>query len=193
MFGRTEEARRVLAERSTLQTAQQLVTVLGGMKGAAMKLGQMLSVLEVDLVPESHRELFRTKLAELRDRAPAVPFTAMKKVIEDDLGPLTRVFADFDETPIAAASIGQMYRARLHDGRTVAVKVQYPGVDAAIHADLRNLELLSKLWKSVLPSAADTAVLDEIARSIGNELDYPREARTQHRVAADSGSARRRT
>ncbi|MGY2033270.1 ABC1 kinase family protein [Nocardia gipuzkoensis] len=183
MFGRTEEARRVLAERSTLQTAQQLVTVLGGMKGAAMKLGQMLSVLEVDLVPESHRELFRTKLAELRDRAPAVPFTAMKKVIEDELGPLTRVFADFDETPIAAASIGQVYRARLHDGRTVAVKVQYPGVDAAIHADLRNLELLSKLWKSVLPSAADTAVLDEIARNIGNELDYPREARTQHRVA----------
>ncbi|MGK8488904.1 ABC1 kinase family protein [Nocardia asiatica] len=183
MIGRTEEARRVLAERSALQAAQQLVTVLGGMKGAAMKLGQMLSVLEVDLVPESHRELFRTKLAELRDRAPTVPFTAMRKVIEDDLGPLARVFADFDETPIAAASIGQVYRARLRDGCTVAVKVQYPGVDAAIHADMRNLELIGKLWKSVLPSAADTAVLDEIARNIGNELDYPREARTQHRVA----------
>ncbi|WP_433684930.1 ABC1 kinase family protein [Nocardia sp. CA-119907] len=184
MVGRTEEARQILAERSALQTAQQLVTVLGGMKGAAMKLGQMLSVLDLDLVPESHRELFRVKLAELRDRAPEVSFAAMRKVIEDDLGPMARVFADFDETAIAAASIGQVYRARLHDGRAVAVKVKYPGVDEAVAADMRNLALFSKLWKSILPSAADGAVLDEIARNLGNELDYLHEAGTQHRVAA---------
>ncbi|MEU1206933.1 AarF/ABC1/UbiB kinase family protein [Nocardia sp. NPDC005825] len=184
MIGRTEEARRILAERSTLQAAQQLVTVLGGMKGAAMKLGQMLSVLELDLIPEAHREMFRAKLAELRDRAPAVEFAAMRKVIEDDLGPLSRVFADFDETPVAAASIGQVYRATLHDGRTVAVKAKYPGVDDAVAADMRNLEFFSRLWKSALPSAADGGVLDEIARNIGTELDYLREARTQHRVAA---------
>ncbi|MEU2032422.1 ABC1 kinase family protein [Nocardia amamiensis] len=184
MIGRTEEARRILAERSALQAAQQLVTVLGGMKGAAMKLGQMLSVLDIGLVPEEHRELFRVKLAELRDRAPAVPFPRMRKVIEDDLGPLSRVFADFDETPVAAASIGQVYRARLRDGRTVAVKVKYPGVDEAIQADMRNLAMFSKLWKSALPSAADAAVLDEIARNIGSELDYVREAQTQQRVAS---------
>ncbi|MEC3958912.1 AarF/ABC1/UbiB kinase family protein [Nocardia sp. CDC153] len=183
MVGRPEQARRVLAERSALQAAQQMVTVLGGMKGAAMKLGQMLSVLDLDLVPESHRELFRAKLAELRDRAPAVPFTGMRKVIEDDLGPLSRVFADFDETPVAAASIGQVYRARLRDGRAVAVKVKYPGVDEAVRADLRNLEMLSGLLRSVLPSAGDAGVLDEIARNIGGELDYLNEARTQHRVA----------
>ncbi|MGY1960576.1 AarF/UbiB family protein, partial [Nocardia gipuzkoensis] len=116
MIGRPEEARQILAERSALQAAQQMVTVLGGMKGAAMKLGQMLSVLDVDLVPESHRELFRVKLAELRDRAPEVQFRAMRKVIEGDLGPMSRVFADFEETPVAAASIGQVYRAKLHDG-----------------------------------------------------------------------------
>ncbi|MFC3962764.1 ABC1 kinase family protein [Nocardia jiangsuensis] len=184
MIGRTEEARRVLAERSALAAAQQLVTVLGGLKGAAMKLGQMLSVLDLELVPESHRELFRTKLAELRDRVPAVPFAGMREVLEDELGPLERVFAEFDAEPIAAASIGQVYRARLLDGRAVAVKVQYPGVEDAIRADLRNLEVFSALWRSALPSAADTDVLAEVARSIGNELDYPREARTQHRVAA---------
>ncbi|WP_433634711.1 ABC1 kinase family protein [Nocardia sp. CA-120079] len=184
MIGRPEEARQILAERSALQAAQQLVTVFGGMKGAAMKLGQMLSVLDVGLIPEAHRELFRVKLAELQDRAPAVPFAGMRKVIEDDLGPLSRVFADFDETPVAAASIGQVYRARLRDGRTVAVKVKYPGVDEAVQADMRNLEIFSKLWKSVLPSAADATVLDEIARNIGSELDYVREARTQHRVAS---------
>ncbi|ONM48457.1 ATP-binding protein [Nocardia donostiensis] len=183
-IGRTDEARRVMAERSALQAAQQIVTVLGGMKGAAMKLGQMLSVLDIDLIPESHREMFRQKLSELRDHAPVVAFEAMRKVIEDDLGPLSRVFTDFDEEPVAAASIGQVYRAQLRDGRVVAVKVKYPGVDAAVHADMRNLQFFSKLWKSILPAAADTAVLDEITRNISAELDYVREANTQHRVAA---------
>jgi len=184
MVGRTEQARQLLAERSTLQAAQQLVTVLGGLKGAAMKLGQMLSVLEVDLLPPEHREMFRVKLAELCDHAPTVPFAAMRAVIEDGLGPLARVFADFDENPIAAASIGQVYRARLRDGREVAVKVKYPGVDESVEADMRNLAMFSRLWKSILPSAADSDVLDEIARSIGSELDYLREARNQHRIAA---------
>ncbi len=183
MLGRTEQARRVLAERSTLQAAQQLVTVLGGLRGAAMKLGQMLSVLDVDLLPAEHREMFRGKLAELRDHAPAEPFHRMRAVIEADLGPLAKVFADFDETAIAAASIGQVYRATLRDGREVAVKVKYPGVDEAVEADMRNLAMFSRLWKSILPSAADSDVLDEIARNIGSELDYPREARNQHRVA----------
>lgn len=183
MVGRTEEARRRLSERSAMQAAQQLVTVLGGMKGAAMKLGQMLSVLDLDLLPEEQREMFRAKLAELRDRAPAFPFAAMQNVIEDDLGPLSRTFADFDPTPIAAASIGQVYRAQLHDGRQVAVKVKYPGVDRAVEADMRNLMMISRLWKAILPSAADEEVLAEIARNIGSELDYAREARTQHHVA----------
>lgn len=183
LIGRTDQARRVLAERSTLQAAQQMVAVLGSMKGAAMKLGQMLSVLDVDLVPESHRELFRTKLAELRDRAPVVPFAAMRRVIEDEIGPVGRVFSDFDETPVAAASIGQVYRAVLRDGRTVAVKVQYPGVGDAVAADIRNLRFFGRLWRAALPSAADVGVLDEVAENLIRELDYQREARSQRRVA----------
>lgn len=183
MVGRPEQARQRLRERSAMQAAQQLVTVLGGMKGAAMKLGQMLSVLDLDMLPEEQRELFRAKLAELRDHAPAVPFSAMQKVIENDLGPMRRIFTDFDETPIAAASIGQVYRAALRDGRQVAVKVKYPGVDRAVEADMRNLMMISRLWKTILPSAADDEVLGEIARTIGGELDYLREARTQHHVA----------
>ncbi|WP_084486426.1 ABC1 kinase family protein [Nocardia sienata] len=183
MVGRTDEARRILAERSTLQAAQQLVAVLGSMKGAAMKIGQMLSVLDLDLVPESHRELFRNTLSELQDRAPEVSFAQMRGVVEDDLGPLARVFSDFDETPLASASIGQVYRAELRDGRSVAVKVQYPGAGAAVEADLRNLAFFASLWKSLLPSAADSAVLEEITTTIARELDYPREARAQHRVA----------
>ncbi|MFD3510133.1 ABC1 kinase family protein [Nocardia sp. NPDC058666] len=183
MVGRTEQARQVMAARSTLQAAQQIVTVLGGMKGAAMKLGQMASVLDLDLIPEDYREMFRTKLAALLDSAPEVPFTDMMAVAQRDLGDLGRIFADIDPEPVAAASIGQVYRAQLHDGRLVAVKVKYPGVDRAVHADMRNMQFFSGLWKAFLPSAGDTKVLDEIAQHIVAELDYRQEARNQHRVA----------
>lgn len=183
MIGRSQRAKSILAERATIESADQLVTVLGSMKGAAMKLGQMLSVLDLDLVPESHREKFRDKLAALRDHAPTVPFDSMRTVIEAELGPLTGVFADLDPIPIAAASIGQVYRAQLRDGRDVAVKVQYPGVETAVKADLRNLKLFAKLGKSMWPSLGANGFLEEIAVSIGRELDYLQEARTQRYVA----------
>jgi predicted unusual protein kinase regulating ubiquinone biosynthesis (AarF/ABC1/UbiB family) len=183
MIGRSEEAKSLLAEQATMDAAQSLVTVLGAMKGAAMKVGQMLSVIELDLVPESHREQFRNRLAALRDQAPRVSFPVMRKVIEADLGRLSTVFADFDEAPTAAASIGQVYRARLHDGREVAVKVKYPGIDQAVRADMQNLGLVMKLVHTVWPSA-NSATVDEIARNVESELDYLREAKTQHEVAA---------
>ncbi|MGW6697406.1 ABC1 kinase family protein [Nocardia sp. NPDC055049] len=183
VLGRTEQARQRLTERSAIVAAQQLVTVLGEMKGAAMKVGQMLSALELDLVPEPHREQFRAKLVELCDRAPTVAFADMRAVLEGDLGRLATVFTQFDETPIAAASIGQVYRAQLRDGRWVAVKVKYPGVDEAVSADMRNLMFLSRLLKNVLPSAADKSVIGEVVETIGRELDYQREATAQHRVA----------
>lgn len=166
-----------------MQAAEQLVTVLGTMKGAAMKIGQMLSVLDLDLIPESHREVFRDKLAALRDQAPAAPFSAMRKVIETDLGPLSGVFRDIDETAIAAASVGQVYRATLRDGRAVAVKVQYPGVDAAIRADMRNLKFFGKLAAPFWPTLKDNSIFDEIARNLESELDYEQESLTQHAVA----------
>lgn len=183
MIGRSNHAKEILAERSTLQAAEQMVTVLGSMKGAAMKLGQMLSVLDVDLIPEDHRERFREKLAVLRDQAPKQPFPVMRKVVETELGPLRHTFADFDESPIAAASIGQVYRATLRDGRDVAVKVQYPGIEDAIRADMRNLALFAKFWRKTIPTLGATAVLEEIATNFESELDYPREAQTQHHVA----------
>ncbi|MBN7303136.1 AarF/ABC1/UbiB kinase family protein [Mycobacteroides abscessus subsp. bolletii] len=183
MVGRSQRARDILSERATIDAADRLVTVLGGMKGAAMKLGQMLSVIDLNLVPESHRDGFRQKLAALRDNAPTQPFPEMRQVIETEIGRLSSVFSEFDQSPVGAASIGQVYRARLHNGRDVAVKVQYPGVEAAIAADLKNLALFAKLGKTIWPSVGVPGFIDEIATNITRELDYLQEARTQHHMA----------
>ncbi|MEV0247442.1 AarF/ABC1/UbiB kinase family protein [Nocardia sp. NPDC050712] len=184
MIGRSEQAREVLGQRSTLDAAEQLVDVLGNMKGAAMKLGQMLSVIDLELVPEARRERFRAKLAVLQDQAPVLEFATMRATLEAELGALGSVFRDFDEEPIAAASIGQVYRAVLRDGRAVAVKVQYPGVQKAIQSDLRNLALFAKLGASMWPALSGGAIIEEVRRNLESELDYRREAHTQHLVAA---------
>ncbi len=140
--GGDSDARRARASRQQLKSAQSLVKVLGGMRGAAMKVGQTLSAVDLGLVPEEIRPQFQEILAVLQQDANPISFKSIRKVIEDDLGEkLNRVFADFDEEPLAAASIGQVHQAELTDGRRVAVKVQYPGIAEAIHADMQNLRL----------------------------------------------------
>ncbi|OZF31422.1 ATP-binding protein [Rhodococcus sp. 14-2496-1d] len=184
MVGRSEAVRDRISEKASVQAADQLVTVLGSMKGAAMKLGQMFSVLDPALVPEHHRQRFQDKLAALRDRAPEVDFDAMRAVVETDLGDsVANLFAEFDRDPIAAASIGQVYRARLHDGRVVAVKVQYPGVDDAVRADMKNLALFLKFWRNALPAVAAPELVEELRLNFERELDYLEEARTQSILA----------
>ena len=154
------------------------------MKGAAMKLGQVMSFLDVGLVPEEHREEFQRKLGQLRDAAPKVRFSDMRKVIESELDePIEETFAAFEHQPIAAASIGQVYRARLHDGRDVAVKVQYPGVAQAVRADMQNLGMILRLMKRVAPGLDVKATADEIRTRIGDELDYELEAQNQRTMA----------
>src|ERR687889_2288352 len=181
---RTEEGRDKALERRHLEAAEQIVTALGTMKGAAMKLGQVMSFLDVGLVPEEHREEFQRKLGELRDAAPKVRFQDMRKVIESELEePLEETFAAFEHQPIAAASIGQVYRARLHDGRDVAVKVQYPGVAQAVRADMQNLGMILRLMKRVAPGLDPKAMGDEIRSRIDEELDYELEAQNQRTLA----------
>jgi predicted unusual protein kinase regulating ubiquinone biosynthesis (AarF/ABC1/UbiB family) len=181
---RTKEGRQVALERRHVEAAEQIVAALGTMKGAAMKVGQVMSFLDVGVVPEEYREEFQRKLAELRDAAPTVTFKQMGRVIEEELGePLKAVFDEFDEEPIAAASIGQVYRARLHDGRQVAVKVQYPGVAAAVRADMQNLGLILRLAKRIAPGMDPKAIGQEIRGRIEEELDYELEAQNQRALA----------
>lgn len=183
-LARSREQAQAALDRRQLEAAEQIVTALGTMKGAAMKLGQVLSFLDVGLVPEESREEFQAKLAALRDAAPKVSFKDMRKVIEDELDDeLGEIFAAFDEDPIAAASIGQVYRATLHDGREVAVKVQYPGVAAAVRADMQNLGLIMRVIKRLAPGLDVKAVTEEIRMRIDEELDYELEAQNQRALA----------
>ncbi|WP_028057617.1 ABC1 kinase family protein [Candidatus Solirubrobacter pratensis] len=183
-LARSQEGRSAALERRHLEAAEQIVTALGTMKGAAMKLGQVMSFLDVGLVPEEHREEFQRKLGALRDAAPKVRFDDMRKVIEAELeAPLRDIFAHFDTEPIAAASIGQVYRAVLHDGRDVAVKVQYPGVAAAVRADMQNLGMILRLMKRIAPGLDVKATAEEIRGRIGDELDYELEAHNQRALA----------
>ena len=181
---RGEEAKQAALERRHIEAAEQIVTALGTMKGAAMKVGQVMSFLDTGLIPAEYRDDFQRKLAALRDAAPEVTFREMRKVIEADLGErIEDVFDEFEQKAIASASIGQVYRARLEDGRRVAVKVQYPGVAAAVRADLKNLGMILRLAKRIAPGIDPKAVGDEVRRRIEEELDYELEAQNQRTLA----------
>ncbi len=181
---RSKQGREAALERRHVEAAEQIVAALGTMKGAAMKVGQVMSFIDVGLVPEEYREEFQRKLAALRDAAPTVSFKQMAKVIEEELDdPIDEVFEEFDEEPIAAASIGQVYKATLKDGRAVAVKVQYPGVAAAVRADMQNLGLILRLAKRIAPGMDPKALGEEIRDRIEEELDYELEAQNQRTLA----------
>jgi predicted unusual protein kinase regulating ubiquinone biosynthesis (AarF/ABC1/UbiB family) len=154
------------------------------MRGAAMKIGQVLSTVDFSAIPESEREEFKATLAALRDDVPPLPFRAIEKLLRDELGtPLQEIFAEFEPEAFAAASIGQVHRATTADGRAVAVKVQYPGIAEAVETDLRNAQLLFPLVKRLAPGLDVNALAKELRERIGDELDYEVEAQN-HRAMA---------
>ncbi|WP_072843780.1 ABC1 kinase family protein [Rhodococcus tukisamuensis] len=167
------------------QAAEQLFTVLGELKGGAMKLGQALSVMEA-AVPEEFAEPYRDALTKLQAEAPPLPARKVHKVLDSQLGTKWRErFSSFDDVPTASASIGQVHRAVWSDGRDVAVKVQYPGADEALRADLKTLSRLAGMFNSVMPGADVKPVLDELSARTEDELDYRIEADNQRAFAAE--------
>ncbi len=181
---RSEDDRKAANGRRRLEAAEHIVDVLGQMKGAAMKVGQVASFIDLQGLPTEELDGFQAKLAELRDSSPRASFKDMKKVIEDDLGDrISNLFAEFDPDAVAGASIGQVYRARLRDGREVAVKVQYPRVAAAVRADLQNLGLLLRAAKRFAPGLDSRAMASEMRERITEELDYEHEAQAQRAFA----------
>ena len=177
-----EEADAATGERAAA-TARELVKQLGQMRGAAMKIGQVLSTVDFAAIPEGEREEFKATLAALRDDVPPLPFAAIERLLRDELGePLESAFTEFEPEAFAAASIGQVHRAVTTDGRHVAVKVQYPGIAEAVETDLRNLQLLLPLVKRLAPGLDVKALAAELRERIGDELDYEVEAQNHRAV-----------
>jgi predicted unusual protein kinase regulating ubiquinone biosynthesis (AarF/ABC1/UbiB family) len=180
---RTPERAAVAEKERTAASVRELINQLGRMRGAAMKVGQMISMVELEGLPEEEQDELQRKLATLRDGIPPVPFARLEKLLRKELGgPLGDVFSDFDERAFAAASIGQVHRATTVDGDEVVVKVQYPGVAEAVETDLRNAMLLVPILKRLAPGLDGKALASEMRERIGEELDYELEAQNQRRI-----------
>jgi predicted unusual protein kinase regulating ubiquinone biosynthesis (AarF/ABC1/UbiB family) len=179
LFAAAGEHRQRLRNDLALQTAEDVAATLGTMKGVLMKLGQMASYVHDGLSPAVRRTL-----ASLQDSVPPMSPELAAQVVTEELGlPPERAFATWDPQPIAAASIGQVHRAITHEGRAVAVKVQYPGIAETIEADLGNVALLRPMLKIIGPAQDPDALLAELRERVTEELDYRVEARNQQLFA----------
>ncbi|WP_086830600.1 AarF/ABC1/UbiB kinase family protein [Streptomyces sp. NRRL B-24572] len=174
--GRSAE---LVARELQQRTAEQLFKVLGELKGGAMKMGQALSVFESAL-PEEVAGPYRAALTKLQDAAPPMPTRTVHAVLEERLGPEWReLFLEFEDKPAAAASIGQVHRAVWHDGREVAVKVQYPGAGEALLSDLTQLSRFARLLGPLIPGMDIKPLIAEMRDRVSEELDYALEAEAQ--------------
>ena len=180
LFAAAGEHRQQLRNDLALETAEDVATTLGAMKGVLMKIGQMASYVDDGLSPAVRRTLSR-----LQDSVPPMSAELAAGVIREELGlPPEEAFARWDPEPIAAASIGQVHRAITRDGRAVAVKVQYPGIAETIAADLGNVALLRRMLRITAPAQDVNALIEELRDRVLEELDYRREAENQRLVAA---------
>jgi predicted unusual protein kinase regulating ubiquinone biosynthesis (AarF/ABC1/UbiB family) len=181
---RSEEKAQERLETRHIATALKMASVLGEMKGAAMKIGQMASFIDADFLPPEYREIYQERLSKLRTHAPAMPWEKVERGLEEeyDASP-GRVFASIEEEAFAAASIGQVHRATLHDGTKVAVKVQYPGIADALESDMANAGIIVRLAKLLAPGLDAKAVASELRERVLEELDYEFEAQNQRAFA----------
>jgi len=173
----------LVAQEIQQRTAEQIFRVLGELKGGALKLGQALSIFEAALPPEIAGP-YRATLTKLQEAAPPLPASALHRVLVADLGANWRDnFTDFDDSPAAAASIGQVHRAIWRDGRKVAVKIQYPGAGKALINDFTQLSRLGRLFSVLMPGLDVKPLLDELRKRVAEELDYRLEAASQQAFA----------
>ena len=173
----------VVAREIQQRTAEQIFRVLGELKGGALKLGQALSIFEAAMPPEIAGP-YRATLTRLQESAPPLPARTIHKVLAGDMGEEWRAsFAEFDDWPTAAASIGQVHRGVWHDGRQVAVKIQYPGAGKALISDFNQLSRLARLFSAVMPGLDAKSLLAELRERVAEELDYRLEATSQEAFA----------
>ncbi|MFI9390698.1 ABC1 kinase family protein [Streptomyces bauhiniae] len=179
------ESAELVGRELQQRTAEQLFKVLGELKGGAMKFGQALSVFESAL-PEEVAGPYRAALTKLQEAAPPMPTRTVHAVLEERMGEDWReLFLEFEDKPSAAASIGQVHRAVWHDGREVAVKVQYPGAGEALLSDLGQLSRFVRLLGPLIPGMDIKPLIAELKDRVSEELDYELEAQAQAAHAAE--------
>lgn len=179
------ESAEIVGRELQQRTADQLFKVLGELKGGAMKFGQALSVFESAL-PEEVAGPYRAALTKLQEAAPPMPTQTVRSVLGRRLGENWReLFLEFDEKPSAAASVGQVHHAVWHDGREVAVKVQYPGAGEALLSDLSQLSRFARLLGPLIPGLDVKPLIAELRDRVSEELDYALEAESQHAHATE--------
>ncbi|MBK3576009.1 AarF/ABC1/UbiB kinase family protein [Streptomyces sp. MBT65] len=179
------ESAEIVGRELQQRTAEQLFKVLGELKGGAMKFGQALSVFESAL-PEEVAGPYRAALTKLQEAAPPMPTRTVHGVLEERLGADWRtLFLEFEDKPSAAASIGQVHRAVWHDGREVAVKVQYPGAGEALLSDLTQLSRFARLLGPLIPGMDIKPLIAELRDRVSEELDYGLEAQAQRAHAEE--------
>ncbi len=179
--GRSAE---LVAAELQARTADQLFSVLGQLKGGAMKFGQALSIMEAAM-PEELAGPYRATLTKLQDSAPPMPRDQVHAALASELGPRWNgtKLVDFDDIPAAAASIGQVHKAVWRDGRQVAVKIQYPGAGPALLSDLTQLSRVARLAGTWIPGMDVKPIMDELMARMSEELDYTLEASNQRTFA----------
>ncbi|MGH2706765.1 MAG: ABC1 kinase family protein [Actinomycetota bacterium] len=166
-----------LLEDLHLATAEDLLETLGRLKGASMKVGQLASFIDAAVFPQEVRDTYQKVLGSLRDAAPPMKPPLVQQVFREEFDADPRdLYARFDSRPLAAASLGQVHRATLADGREVAVKVQYPGIEAAIRSDLAMTTALKPLMPLLAPGLDVNDAMEEIRARILEECDYLLEA-----------------
>ena len=173
----------LVAAELQARTAEQLFKVLGELKGGAMKFGQAMSIFEAAM-PEHLAAPYRATLTRLQDSAPPLPARTVHAVLAEQMGVRwRRRFEHFDDTPAAAASIGQVHKAVWHDGTVVAVKIQYPGAGAALVSDLNQIARLGRVVGAIVPGLDVKPLLTELKARVREELDYSLEAQAQSAYA----------
>ncbi|MFL5825447.1 MAG: ABC1 kinase family protein [Thermoleophilaceae bacterium] len=177
---RSDEAGAAELDKRAIESAERMVDALGNLKGAAMKIGQLASFIDTEFLPPEYRELFQDKLATLRSSAPPMPWKKVRQVLDEEWDePVESLFEDFDHDAAAAASIGQVHRAVLPDGRRVAVKIQYPKIADALRADVDNAGVFLRFAKAIAPGLDAKAAASELRERVLEELDYEFEAQNQ--------------
>jgi predicted unusual protein kinase regulating ubiquinone biosynthesis (AarF/ABC1/UbiB family) len=182
-----DDAAELLVRRQE-DIADNTLAVLGELRGGALKIGQLASFVDVDLIPAEYRSIYQDKLAQLRDSAPPMSWKKIKQVLEREWDePVESLFEDFEHEAVAAASIGQVHRAVLPDGRRVAVKIQYPEIADALEADLGTAQgltaIATPLAKAMMPGLDPRMLIGEVRELVLEELDYELEAQHQRTFA----------